>query len=444
MDDSSTIGVLEGQATGAADVTLRGDHIPGTEYTSPEFMHLEMERVWGKVWNIGGWAAEIPQPGDFITHQLGRESILMARQGDGSVKAFHNVCQHRGNRLVYSESGWAEAFTCIYHGWKYAMDGALVDVQDRDDFAQGDPCGKLRLIEIPSAVWAGFVWYNLDENCRPLEEFLGQFKHELEPYRVEQMTRVLNRVSEVPCNYKCIHDNFCESYHLPTAHPQLAGFFDDDYKNTDFLLYDEGHSLMKMKGALPSVRDADHVSEVLAAEMQEWDLDPAEFSGRAREVRAAMQQQKRKLGPQRGFHHFPGLRDNQLTDRYHFNLFPGLSVTMSPISLVFQRAEPHPTDPNKCIYEQWCLAHGPNKDGLVMTPAGPRPFENADKQTVIYGEESLGFVPDQDLQVCTGQQLGFQSSGFKGMYLAGQEDRVQQFHECLHDYMDGTRPGDVA
>lgn len=95
-----------------ADVTITGER-----YTSREFMELELDRLWPRVWNIGAWAREIPVAGDFVTHAIGRESILMVRQADGSVRAFHNVCPHRGNRLVYSERGSVERFTCSYHGW---------------------------------------------------------------------------------------------------------------------------------------------------------------------------------------------------------------------------------------------------------------------------------------------------------------------------------------
>lgn len=410
-------------------------------YTSPEFMRLEAEYVWPFVWNIGGRATEIPEPGDYIVHELANDSIIMVRQADGSVKAHHNVCPHRGNRLLSNEGGAVEAFTCAYHGWKYDLDGELVEVQDPDDFPRGNPCGKLHLTPVQCEVWGGFVWYNMDLDAAPLATFLGEVKDILEAYRVDQMTRVLYRVAEVPCNYKCIHDNFCESYHLPATHPQLADFFDDDYRNTEFYEFSTGHNLMKMKGALPSKRGdrPDEINPVLAEEMTYWGLDPAEFEGRAHEVREALQKQKRKLGPEKGFEHFKDLTDDQYTDRYHFNLFPGTTVTMSPVSLGFQRAEPHPTDPNKCIYEQWQLVSGPDKDGMCYTSLGMVPFEDAEKEIVTYGEKSLGLVVDQDLNAAEAQQRGFKSRGFQGAYLTGQESRIQQFHNTLDAYIEAGK-----
>ena len=411
--------------------------ITGKRYTSRDFMELELDHVWARVWNIGGRAAEIPEAGDFITHQLGRDSILMVRQSDGAVRAFHNVCPHRGNRLTQAMEGSVEAFVCSYHGWTFGGDGTLIKVQDEEDFPKGNPCGKVNLSQIPCEVWAGFIWYNMDDHAPSLASFLGEVKTYIDNHRLEDMTRTFYRVTEVAFNWKALHDNFCESYHLPTAHPQLADYYDDDYRNTDFELFDQGHSLMKMKGCMPSMRDEDPfgINETLAAEMRNWDLEPADFEGRAQEVRDAMQQQKRKLGAARGFEHFANLEDGWLTDAFHFNLFPGTSITISSIGASLQRCEPHPTDPNRSIYEHWHMSLKPDANGMVASPIGMIPFKAAERDEFPYGTKTVGFTADQDLQVATGQQLGFQSRGFKGAYLSGQENRIQQFHNAIDRYI---------
>ena len=411
--------------------------ITGDRYTSREFMELENEKLWPRVWNIGAWAAELAEPGDFVTHQLGRESILMVRQPDLSVKSFHNVCPHRGNRLVYSNSGSMDQFTCSYHGWQYNLAGTLIYVQDGDDFPQGNPCGKLSLSEIPTEEWAGFVWYNMDENCFPLAGFLGEVKSYIDLHKLDEMKRVYYKVCEVDFNWKALHDNFCESYHLPSTHPQIGDYFDDDYRNTDFELYEVGHSLMKMKGSLPSLRSDEPFSlnEKLLGDMAVWELDPVDFEGRGHAVREALQQQKRKLGPGKGFDHIERLPDAWLTDAFHFNIFPATSITILADVASLQRCEPHPTDPNKSIYHHWHMALQANDADLVPAPEGMVPFDEVERREVIYGEETLSDVADQDLERSTGQQLGFQSRGFKGAYLSGQENRVQQFHNVIDRYL---------
>ncbi|TDI60288.1 MAG: aromatic ring-hydroxylating dioxygenase subunit alpha [Alphaproteobacteria bacterium] len=436
MTEHTNIPAIKGQNNLIAGAIASSADITRDRYISPDFMQLEADYVWAKVWNIGAWAAEIPGIGDYVVHQLGKDSILMVRQTDGGVKAFHNVCTHRGNRLVYGENGTTEKFACSYHGWQYELDGTLSYVQDADDFPLGNPCGVRNLAEIRCELWAGFVWYNMDVGCEPLDDFLGEVKEIFDRYDMDKMVRVGYQIAEIPCNWKSIHDNFCESYHLPTTHPELSEFFDDDYKNTIFELYDTGHNLMRMKGAVPSKRDdaPDHVNEPLAAELAEWGLDPADFEGRAGEARVELQAAKRALGPERKYDYFPKLLDEQLTDPFHCNLFPGTSITAQATVVGLQRAEPHPTDPNKCIYENWSMvAVG---DGVVRvpnTPGDPRPVVEAERHEVIYGEASLGFIPDQDLRVASGQQLGFQSRGFEGAYLTGQESRVQQFHDRINE-----------
>lgn len=422
---------------GANRIVPEEVRITGDRYTSREFMELELDYMWARVWNIGGRSAEIPEPGDFVVHPLGRDSILMVRQDDGSIRAFHNVCPHRGNRLTQAREGSVDAFVCSYHGWTFGHDGTLIKVQDEEDFPKGNPCGRLNLPQIPCEDYAGFIWYNMDEHAPSLESFLGPVKDYFDTHQLENMTRTFYRVTEVAFNWKALHDNFCESYHLPTAHPQLADYYDDDYQNTTFELFDGHHSLMKMKGCMPSVRGSDPtvINETLAAEMQLWGLDPKPFEGRAQDVREAMQKHKRTIAEERGFEHWLRVEDSWLTDAYHFNLFPGTSITVSSIGASLQRCEPHPTDPNRSIYEHWHMTIKPLKDGMVSSPDGWVPFRQAERDEFPYGTKSVGFTADQDLQVATGQQLGFQSRGFKGAYLSGQENRIQQFHNGIDRYI---------
>ena len=116
--------------------------IPAERYISRDFMELEWEHVWTKVWLLGGRSDDIPEPGDYICTDIGKESVLIVRQPDGSVKAFHNVCLHRGNRLRPEGIGkGAENFRCMYHHWTYGLDGAIEHIPDLSSFPQGCPPG---------------------------------------------------------------------------------------------------------------------------------------------------------------------------------------------------------------------------------------------------------------------------------------------------------------
>ena len=424
---------------------VRGDRISGDRYYCKEFARREWEHMWKRVWHVGGRTAELPEAGDFIVHNFLRESVIMIRQKDGAIRAFFNVCRHRGNRLVASPSGGvSETLTCSYHGWKWGLDGWLKDAQDRDDFPQGDPCGKLQLRELPCETWGGFVWYSMDRNAKPLAEFLDPIPDLLEGRKAENMVRVLWRTIRVNTNWKFSPDNFNESYHLTTVHPQLQQIVDEDYKNTVFEMYPSGHNRMIEQGQ-PSMRSKfpNEVEPIWEVMLKEWDLDPADFKGRARDGRRALQQQKRKLGPSRGYSYFDTMMDDELTDYFHHTLFPNVTLTGTPDGLHLYRTEPDPFDPEWCTFDYWYMV--PHIEGRTEVPTiyGMRPFAECEHETSNFTSEEaqlgIGDFLTQDLDVAVSQQNGYHSMGYEDSYLSGQETRIRRFHEVLNDYIEGRR-----
>ncbi len=423
---------------------LRGDPITGDRYYSKDFARREWDRMWTKVWHVAGREAQIPEPGDWMTHHFGRESIVVIRQTDGSVRAFYNTCQHRGNRLVWAEDGHGQ-LTCSYHGWVYAADGVLSKAQDPDDFEGGSPCGRVSLRQVKCASWGGFVWYTMDPEAGSLDEFLDPIPDLLERRDLHDMVRVVWRTISVDANWKFASDNFNESYHLPTVHPELATTTDEDYKNTVFESYPSGHNRMIEQGQ-PSMRapKPNEVEAPFGDMLREWDLDPAEFAGRARDGRLALQRQRRALGPQRGFSHYARYADDELTDFFHHTLFPNVTLTATAEGTHFFRTEPDPHDPEKCTFDYWFMAPRVEGQDEVMTIVGPRPLKEAPHEFVEYGsgaviEDMMDSFLIQDLSVAVGQQAGFHSRGYRDAILSGQESRVRRFHEVLNDYLEGRR-----
>ena len=415
----------------------------GDRYTSREFMELEWENMWTKVWLIGGLLEEIPNKGDYITCEIGRESILCVRDSKGKVRAFYNVCQHRANRLVQAEKGTTNSFTCGYHGWKYALDGELIYVRDEEDFKQGNPCGKLRLVEIPCDTWGGFIWYNMDDKCSSLADFLAPHHKHLSVYPLEEMKRTDWVTIEGDFNWKCVQDNFNESYHIPDVHPQLKYFLDERYQSCQFDLYLNGNVRMLMPGSIPTPHaenEEDTVIEGFRTDADFWDMDIESYRGRLKEFRKDLQKQKRKLSKEKGYD-FSLFNDDQLTDNYHYGFFPNVYFSMKPDGNIFLRGNPHPTDPNKCYFDMWYFTWFPKGVNEYYSNSMSRYVDiNTPVEHLIgkIDEVSAGPGIDQDVAVWQSQQQGLGSRGFKGDYMPDQERRIRFHHETIDRYIDGS------
>ncbi|MCC5885075.1 MAG: aromatic ring-hydroxylating dioxygenase subunit alpha [Gammaproteobacteria bacterium] len=433
---------------------LRGHTIPGDRYTSKEFAEQEWEHMWTKAWLLLGRESELPNYGDWQMEEVGPESIIMVRQEDGSVKAFYNVCQHRGNPLVDDEKGSVKRFVCRYHSWAFLPDGSLNFAPDRHDFPQGDPCDHIRLEELRCETFAGFVWVNMDPDCVTLKEYLGPIWEDWQRWEIQNWRRYVGLTTELNCNWKVVLDNFNESYHVPTVHlgatikTNRRKVFSNVNTNVDETLFDmseEGQNRMIMEGgyAAGQTDKMGNIMEPMASELRFWGLDPADFKGRPEATRIALQKAKREQGPKRGYTHYNNLPDAALTDAFHYTLFPNFAVSVWADGFHFLRARPHPNgDPQQCVFDNWWYCSQPEGEkGPVSTQIGPLPRNHPDEHIKFkYGERSMGKTIDEDMAVFIMQQRGFRSRGFKGVYLAQQENRVRRYHELIDDYIEGRRP----
>ncbi|GGC37109.1 hypothetical protein GCM10011371_25680 [Novosphingobium marinum] len=415
-----------------------GNPIDGSRYWSREFMDLEWEHVWTRTWQIAGMRRQLQKPGDFLTTTLGREEILCTLGRDGAVRTFFNVCQHRGMPLSTDDVGHASGgvMACPYHGWRFDMAGVLRSVPDEADFVQGSPCGKLNLVEIRCEVWAGFIWFNLDDGAPPLRTALGEIADQIDTYPMDDMVRTHWVTIEGDFNWKLIQDNFNESYHLPFVHPQLKYVLEQAHEHCQFDLYGTGHSRMLMPGGAPSralVGGENETIEAMRDELTCWGLDADSFRGRRQEMRAALQAKKRELGAEKGFD-FSRYHDAQLTDHWHYTIFPNLSFSLKPEGNIWLRGRPHPTDPEKCYFDMWYLSLFPrDEDRFYSYSMGAYLDKSAPDVHVQgkYDEVDIGPAVIQDVEVWGTQQRGLRSRGYRRAYLAWQERRIHYFHDNL-------------
>jgi len=424
----------------------RDTPLTGERYTSPEFFHREWEHMWTRAWLLLGREAELPEPGDWQMEPVGPEELLMVRQADGTVKAFYNVCQHRGNPLVEEHKGHVKRFVCKYHSWAFMPDGELNFAPDREDFPQGNPCGKLRLKEVACETFAGFVWVNMDPDCKPLKSWLGPIWDEWQQRDLHNWKRTMANSMWLPCNWKVVLDNFNESYHVPTVHmgakpdtnrKEIRGHINTYFKETRFDLADEGHNRMVMEGGygVGSTDKEGNILEPLAGQLKYWDINPDDYKGRPEDTRAALQAAKRKLGPDRGFSHYAKVPDEQLTDAFHYTLFPNFAVSLWSDGFHFLRARPHPSDPQQCLFDNFWYASPASLDAGVERNHGEQ--QEVERTLLEYGKDNIGPGIEDDVRVFVTQQRGMRSRGFESAYFANQEKRIQRYHEMIDDYIEG-------
>lgn len=192
--------------------------MPTARYVEPAFLALERERVFRRAWLCAGPARHLRVPGDYVTFDASGEALVLWRDTDGALRAFHNTCRHRGTRLLEGPTGHVKAIRCPYHDWKYALDGRLRHIPGQDGFDGRIDRASLSLLPVRAAEWAGQLWVTLSDTAPPLLDTLGTLVDELRPYRLEEMRPIQEVTWTESLNWKAVLDNATESYHLPFVH----------------------------------------------------------------------------------------------------------------------------------------------------------------------------------------------------------------------------------
>ncbi len=205
-------------------------------YTSEEFFALEQTRVFGRGWVAVGAGARLREPGDALVADVGGRSIFVIRTRAGELRAFYNVCRHRGTRLLQSDETKVNRFIrCPYHSWAYDHEGTCIgtpmftgsEIPDdqRAIFQMGDRVfdrADYGLLSVAVEAWGPLVFVNLSADPTPLSEHLGDLPDRSAGYRLSEWSIARVGEYEINANYKLIAENFMEYYHLPWIHPGLV------------------------------------------------------------------------------------------------------------------------------------------------------------------------------------------------------------------------------
>ena len=410
--------------------------IPASRYTSATWQDLETERLWTRVWQIACTIDCVAEPGDYWVYEIGPLSIFVLRDQDGALRAFQNVCQHRGNLLLKGSGRGLNEVRCGYHHWCYDLKGHLRGASRNDEHA-GRP-GPVSLIPVSVDSWGGFVFVNPDPDCEPLEEFLEVLPEELAWVGMEDYSCSLFMTVPVACNWKLVVDAFIETYHLHAVHPQMLAIADD--VNTPITLFDK-HSMFMQPYGVPSprrggdvsnqelweefVRNLGHRLGLSFASAEAPGAHPPVPEGETlRDVLVG--QIRRHLAKTTS--RYADLDDSRVIDDFHYHIFPNSVFNVFAGWYGLIRARPG-ANPDECFLDMW------NFDLVAAPDPGhhPRP-----EQKLLTPEEvsDLGPVMAQDLELLPNIQRGLQQPGIVNLRLVPAEARIGRMHEILDRYLD--------
>jgi nitrite reductase/ring-hydroxylating ferredoxin subunit len=221
-----------GKFVDRSEISYPAEIHPVDAYISQDYARAERDKLWRKVWLQAGRVEDIPEVGDFITYDILDDSALIVRSAPDRIRAFANVCTHRGRKLVDVPPGKRNArgrkqnFVCGFHAWTFNTQGACTYIQDQAEWGGALTPDNTKLGEFKVDVWGGFIWINLDPNAEPLRDYLEPAATMLDPFQLENMRPRWRKWTIFDCNWKVALEAFDETYHVPGTHPEFTVFGD--------------------------------------------------------------------------------------------------------------------------------------------------------------------------------------------------------------------------
>lgn len=452
---------------------------PVEAYVSREYAEAEGERLWSKVWQQAGRVEEIPQVGNYITYNIGHDSILIVRSDGNAIKAYHNVCPHRGRRLVgnncgggpknapgilpqskgeHSACGRQGSFACPYHAWTFNLEGQATHILDKEDWQGALTDERTSLAPVQVDTWGGWIFINMDPEAGPLREYLEPIATLLDPFEFDRMRYRFRFWGVFDCNWKVALEAFLEPYHVAGTHPQLTKYGDfyawskalglhgnDGFDSKEHKGEGEGTSSNTSVHRAAKGEDA----RVSIARMQQefWDtigasttetlvnaaqrlVDELPEGTPPHEVHRHWIESAKAYDAARGVV-WPEISDEQMARAgLAQSIFPNMNLLPGPSFLLYYRVRPYGADPDKCIYEAVALER---------FPVGEEP-----RTQWTFLEQDLTawpYVIAQDISNMVEMQRGLKSRGFRGnLPNPWQERKVTNLHRGLAQYMGKGAP----
>jgi phenylpropionate dioxygenase-like ring-hydroxylating dioxygenase large terminal subunit len=429
---------------------VHDDFVPKEVYFKQDFADLEAERLWPFVWQPACRLEEIPNVGDYLQYDIIDESIIVVRTAPDTIKAYHNVCPHRGRRLV-DGTGNAKQFVCNFHGWRYNLDGENIKIIDKTDWGGCLTSEDTHLTEVLCDIWGGFAFINMDPKAESLRDFLDPVPDYCDKFEFEKLRFRWYKTAIMPANWKTVLGFFNEFYHVQQAHAQLLDFTSDYSKSGGFgrhsqTWYDaDGAVPFKRSPRLPKREEPPLKQHIIDfAENYQFDLR----SILSERNYAAIQRLKSEVPDDASptevmtkwfeFQMEAAAADGSgwpadLTPEYmeksglDWHVFPNTIYLHGFVdSVLWYRVRPNGHDPESCIFDVWSLdRYGPGKE-----PPLNREFYTD------WTQGDWGLIYEQDFINIPEVQKGLKSRGFKGERTNPVQERaISNFHRVLRRFL---------
>lgn len=407
-------------------------------YLSRAFHEAEMEHVWGKVWQAACRERDIPNPGDHIIYEIGKESIIIARAEDGAVRAFPNACLHRGTQLRTC-SGNVEHFRCPYHGMTWSLSGKIKAIPASWDFPHVDAKG-FDLPVIRTGTWGGFIFICLSDETESLEDYLETLPQYFREWPYEDRYKVVHVGKVIGCNWKVAMDAFLEAYHVRVTHWQT-----EPYGGDVTVQYDIWPEIRHVNRVLSCIGVMTPVTPPGTTEQTMLDAMMVDITSAGKKGAIALKEGERArtvlaerlrkvLGKSTGYD-FSKVSDAELLDSHQYHVFPNFVPWSGIGAPIVYRFRPNGDNHEECIMEVMLLYvrnDPPPSDAPLRMLDQDQQFADA----VELG--GLGPVLDQDVDNLVKVQRGMKAAHKRGVTLANyQEIRIRRYHHILDDYIFG-------
>jgi phenylpropionate dioxygenase-like ring-hydroxylating dioxygenase large terminal subunit len=444
---------------------------PTEAFLSQEYLEAEKRLLWPKIWQMVERESDLPNPGDWLTYDVADESVIVLRKDDGTLKAFHNVCPHRGRQLVSVpdmipgptsvgkervhdvRGSNRRNFICGFHGWTFNLEGENTYILDPQDWDNKLTPEMTCLSPVQVDTWGGYIYINMDPDAPSLTEWMGRAGEILGHFDLAGMHYKWRQWAIYDCNWKTAIEAFLEPYHVAGTHTQLLAYGDyyalsKQYGLHSVSSYDTRDAKFQMSESAGTTRagkgDDPRVSTY---ELIRENYETVNFSASTETLVKAASRMKDELPetatPQECIAHW--IKSAKADDAARgviwpevppeikkegglaWGLFPNQNILHGETFALCYRVRPYGDDPNKCVFESYALERFPEGEAPVTEWVYADPTG-----------ENWGSVLAQDFANMAFVQKGIKSSGFRGpLPNPHQEQKVINLHRNLATYMEG-------